>query len=227
MRGFGSTLGLYEPGRGFLYRTPLALKAGASLACAVAVVAWRSPPTTAVALVVALASLMAGAHVTPARILRMLLPAAPVLGVLALYQGIAQGWLRAFVVVGGITACLLAARALTLTTPTQVLLDGVVRVVRPFRAIGADPERFALALSIMLRSIPYLAGLFVDVREAARARGLERSPRVAVTPLVIGAVAYAHRTGEALAARGLGDDDGSDDDDRGPATGRRPVADDD
>ena len=222
MRGFGSTLGLYEPGRGFLYRTPLALKAGASLACAAAVVAWRSPPTTAVALVVALASLMAGAHVTPARILRMLLPAAPVLGVLALYQGIAQGWLRAFVVVGGITACLLAARALTLTTPTQVLLDGVVRVVRPFRAIGADPERFALALSIMLRSIPYLAGLFVDVREAARARGLERSPRVAVTPLVIGAVAYAHRTGEALAARGLGDDD-----DRGPATGRRPVADDD
>ena len=227
MRGFGSTLGLYEPGRGFLYRTPLALKAGASLACAVAVVAWRSPPTTAGALVVALASLMAGAHVTPARILRMLLPAAPVLGVLALYQGIAQGWLRAFVVVGGITACLLAARALTLTTPTQVLLDGVVRVVRPFRAIGADPERFALALSIMLRSIPYLAGLFVDVREAARARGLERSPRVAVTPLVIGAVAYAHRTGEALAARGLGDDDGGDDDDRGPATGRRPAADDD
>ncbi|MFJ6002844.1 energy-coupling factor transporter transmembrane component T family protein [Arthrobacter sp. NPDC092385] len=207
MRGFGSTLGLYEPGRGFLYRTPLALKAGASLACAVAVVAWRSPPTTAVALVVALACLVAGAHVPPARILRMLLPAAPVLGVLALYQGIAQGWLRAFVVVGGIAACLLAARALTLTTPTQALLDGVVRLVRPFRAVGADPERFALALSIMLRSIPYLAGLFVDVREAARARGLERSPRVAVTPLVVGAVAYAHRTGEALAARGLGDHD--------------------
>ncbi|BBE22754.1 cobalt ABC transporter [Arthrobacter sp. MN05-02] len=207
MRGFGSTLGLYRPGRGFLYRTPLPVKAGASLACAVAVVAWRSPATTSGVLVIALGALLLGAHLSPLRILRMLLPAAPVLGILALYQGFAQGWLRAFVVVGGITACLLAARALTLTTPTQVLLDGVVRLAGPFRALGADPERFALTLSLMLRSIPYLAGLFVDVREAARARGLERDPRVAVTPLVIGAVAYAHRTGEALAARGLGNDD--------------------
>ncbi len=205
MRGFGSTLGLYEPGQGFLYRLPLWIKASASLACAVAVVAWRSPALTAVALVGTVLALISGAHRSPARIFRMLLPALPVLGILALYQGLAQGWLRAFVVVGGISACLLAARALTLTTPTQAILDGVVRLVRPFRVVGADPERFALALSIMLRSIPYLAGSVVDLREAARARGLERNPRVTVTPLVIGAVAYAHRTGEALAARGLGD----------------------
>lgn len=210
MRGFGSTLGLYEEGEGFLYRTPLAVKATVSLGCAAAVVAWRSPATTAAVLVLALGSLLIGARLSPVRILRILLPTAPVLTVLALYQGIAQGWLRAFVVVGGVAACLLVARAMTLTTPTQALLDGVVRLVAPLRVVGADPERFALALSIMLRSIPYLAGLFVDVREAAKARGLERNPRVAVTPLVVGAVAYAHRTGEALAARGLGDHDGGD-----------------
>ncbi|MCU1634695.1 MAG: energy-coupling factor transporter transrane protein EcfT, partial [Micrococcaceae bacterium] len=40
MRGYGSTLGLYQHGQGFLYRTPLSLKAVASLACAVAVVTW-------------------------------------------------------------------------------------------------------------------------------------------------------------------------------------------
>ncbi|WP_104118690.1 energy-coupling factor transporter transmembrane protein EcfT [Arthrobacter sp. B1805] len=207
MRGFGSTLGLYEEGRGFLYRTPLCVKAAVSVGCAVAVVAWRSPPTTSAVLVMALGALLTGARLSPLRILRMLLPAAPVLGILGLYQGMTQGWLRAFVVVGGVAACLLVARAVTLTTPTQALLDGIVRLVTPLRAVGADPERFALALSIMLRSIPYLAGLFVDVREAAKARGLERNPRVAVTPLVVGAVAYAHRTGEALAARGLGDHD--------------------
>ncbi|THJ67361.1 energy-coupling factor transporter transmembrane protein EcfT [Arthrobacter echini] len=212
MRGYGATLGLYEPGKGFLYRLPTAVKAAASLGCAVAVIAWRSPSTTAVALVLTVGCLLVGARLSPARLLRMLLPAAPVLGILALYQSLAQGWLRAFVVVGGITACLLAARALTLTTTTQDLLDGVVRLVRPFRSIGADPERFALAVSIMLRSIPYLAGMVVDVRQAARARGLERDPRVVVTPLVLGAVAYAHRTGEALAARGLGDEDDEDDD---------------
>ncbi|MDQ0734620.1 energy-coupling factor transporter transmembrane component T family protein [Arthrobacter agilis] len=205
MRGYGSTLGLYRPGSGFLYRTPLPVKAVAALACTVVVVAWRSPATSAVALVLTLGALTLGARCSPARVLRMLLPAAPVLGILALYQGLFQGWPQAFAVVGGIAACLLAARAVTLTTPLQDLLDGVARLARPFRVVGADPERFALALSIMLRSIPYLAGLFVDVRDAARARGLDRNPRVAVTPLVVGAVAYAHRTGEALAARGLGD----------------------
>ncbi|MUK01044.1 energy-coupling factor transporter transmembrane protein EcfT [Vibrio cholerae] len=199
---------------------PLSLKTVASLGCAVAVVAWRSPWTSAIVLVLALGALVVGAHRSPVTVLRMLLPAAPVLGILALYQGLAQGWLQAFAVTGGIAGCLLAARALTLSTPTQVLLDGVVRLAGPFRRFGADPERFALALSIMLRSIPYLAGLFVDVREAAKARGLERNPRVAVTPLVVGAVAYAHRTGEALAARGLGEHTGPRDE-RGTRNGAR------
>lgn len=205
MRGFGSTLGLYQPGHGFLYRAPLALKAAAPIVCALAVVAWRSPLTSVLALVLGVALLLVGARVSPGRILTMLLPAAPVLGILALYQGLAQGWVQAFTVVGGIAACLLTARALTLTTVMQELLDGVVRLAGPLRRLGADPERLALALSLMIRSIPYLAGLFVDVRDAARARGLERSPRIVVTPLVVGAVAYAHRTGDALAARGLGD----------------------
>ncbi|MHA7282930.1 energy-coupling factor transporter transmembrane component T family protein [Arthrobacter sp. TMS2-4] len=188
------------------------MKAAGSLACAGLVLAWRSPSVTGIVLVLTVTALVLGARLSPARILRMLLPAAPVLVVLALYQGWLHGFSAAFAVVGGIIACLLAARALTLTTPVQDILDGVVRLADPFRVLGAQPERFALALSVMLRSIPYLAGLFVDVREAAKARGLERNPRVAVTPLVIGAVAYAHRTGEALAARGLGDhDDGSDD----------------
>ena len=210
MRGFGSTLGLYRPGSGFLYRAPLWTKALASLVGAGAVVASRSPLVTGVVLVLAVASLALGARCSPSRILMMLVPALPVLTVLTLYQGFAQGWVRAFVVVGGITACLLAARALTLTTPVPVLLDGVVKLVRPLRLFGADPERFALTLSIMLRSIPYLVGSVIDLRDAARARGLERNPRVLVTPLVIGAVAYAHRTGEALAARGLGEHRSSD-----------------
>jgi biotin transport system permease protein len=207
MRGFGSTLGLYQPGRGFLYRMHLAPKAALALLGSGLVVALRAPTATTIGVGVVVAALMVGAGLRPVRILRMLLPAAPVLVLLAAYQVFAQGWLPAVVTVGGIITCLLAARALTLTTPVADLLDGVAALVRPLRRFGADPERFALALSIMLRSIPYLAGLFVDVRDAARARGLERDPRVAVTPLVIGAVAYAHRTGEALAARGLGDSD--------------------
>jgi len=44
-----------------------------------------------------------------------------------------------------------------------------------------------------------------ESRDAARARGLDRDPRAVVVPAAVRAVGHARRTGEALAARGLGD----------------------
>ena len=58
-------------------------------------------------------------------------------------------------------------------------------------------------MALMIRSIPFLAGALSDARDAARARGVDRNPVVLLTPAVLGAVAYAQRTGEALHARGL------------------------
>jgi biotin transport system permease protein len=57
----------------------------------------------------------------------------------------------------------------------------------------------------MLRSIPFIIGAFDDVRDAARARGLERNLRARTLPVMISTVAYARQTGEALTARGLGE----------------------
>ena len=108
-------------------------------------------------------------------------------------------------IVLNILVCVVAASLLTATTPIQQLLDGVVRLARPFRRLGADPERFALTIGILLRSIPFIAGTFADVRDSARARGLERNPRALILPVFITSVAYARHTGEALAARGLGE----------------------
>ena len=59
----------------------------------------------------------------------------------------------------------------------------------------------------MIRSVPYLIGSIDDARDAARARGRDRNPALLLTPVVVGAVAYAERTGEALHARGLPGDD--------------------
>ena len=61
----------------------------------------------------------------------------------------------------------------------------------------------------MVRSIPYLIGSVGDARDAARARGRSRNPALLLTPVVLGAVSYAQRTGEALHARGLPADDDS------------------
>ncbi|MBG6218319.1 biotin transport system permease protein [Arthrobacter sp. CAN_A6] len=207
MRGHGNLLGLYVPGRSVLHSTSLWLKVLLSLALSVVVLAAGVPGVTAAGLVVSVLGLTAGARTSAVQLFRTVLPLSPVLGVLMTYHGFANGLVPAFVTTGNILVCVLAARALTLTTPGQELLDGVVFVSRPVKAVGGDPERFGLALAILMRSIPYLAGSLLDARDAARARGLERSVRASVVPVVISAVAYAHRTGEALAARGLGEHD--------------------
>ena len=74
-------------------------------------------------------------------------------------------------------------------------------------------------LSTALNEIDYMSpserwtvgDLLIDLvrgatRDAARARGLERNPRAYLTPLVIRVVAHARATGDALHARGIGDD---------------------
>lgn len=107
--------------------------------------------------------------------------------------------------VGTMLAALYASRILLITTPMPALIDALVAVARPLRRIGLDPERFGIAVAVMVRSVPFIAGAFTDVRDAARARGIERNPFVLVTPVIIQTVAYARATGDALAARGLGE----------------------
>lgn len=98
-----------------------------------------------------------------------------------------------------------ASRILTMSTPGPVLIDALVAAARPLRWTGLDPERFGLAVAIMVRSIPLLLDSFGQVRMAARARGRERHLFALVTPVVVRAVGLAQATGAGLAARGLGE----------------------
>ncbi|MFT4295975.1 MAG: energy-coupling factor transporter transmembrane protein EcfT [Micropruina sp.] len=109
----------------------------------------------------------------------------------------------AFVVPGNVLQAVLAARLILCTTPASVLVDALVRAAD--RVPFLDGERFGLAVGIMLRSIPFLTGAFYDVRDAARARGLERHWIARLSPVVVRAVGFAQATGQALAARGLGE----------------------
>lgn len=203
MRGHAHLLGAYVPGRSPLHRSPLWLKFTAVVLLSAVVLVFRQLEVTVIVLAAVLAAgLLAGLGATVLRPLRLM---APVLLVLAAFQWWANGATVAAVVVLNILTCVLAARLLTLTTTGQRLLDGMVSVAKPFRFLGADPERFGLTLALMVRSIPYLLGSAADVRDAAKARGLERSPRALLMPVIINAVAYAKQTGEALSARGLGE----------------------
>jgi len=204
MRGHGFLLANYVPGNSLLHRAPLALKFALVFASGLAsfiIVDWRI--SAAVLAVLTGLFLAAGAGVK--RLWGAVRPLAPVLLAIGLFQWWQLGGPTAARIVLNILVCVVAASLLTATTPIQRLLDGVVRVARPFKRLGADPERFALTIGIMLRSIPFIAGTFADVRDSARARGLERNPRALVLPVFITSVAYARQTGEALAARGLGE----------------------
>ncbi|WP_166609571.1 CbiQ family ECF transporter T component [Kineococcus siccus] len=129
-----------------------------------------------------------------------------VLLLLAAVQLLSRGPLQAAAVVAALVACVWAAALVTGTTPVPVLLDAVVRGLRPLRRVGVDPDRVGLALLLAVTSIPVVAGLLDDSRAAAAARGLGRDPRAVLVPTVLRTVAHAHAVSEALAARGLVDD---------------------
>ncbi|XAS69177.1 energy-coupling factor transporter transmembrane protein EcfT [Micrococcaceae bacterium Sec5.7] len=204
MRGHGFLLANYVPGDSVIHRAPLALKFLVVVGCGLAsflTVDWRLSAAS-LGLMCSL-FLLTGAG--PVRLFRAVRPLVPVLLAIGLFQWWQLGAPTAARIVLNVLVCVVAASLLTATTPMQRLLDGVVSLATPFRRFGADPERFALTIAIMLRSIPFIAGAFSDVRDSARARGLERNPRALVLPVFITTVAFARQTGEALAARGLGE----------------------
>lgn len=206
MNAARALLGIYVPGTTPWHRLGVGRKYLVFLALTLPVMIVREPWLVAGLLVAALA-LVASTR-APLRLAWGLPPMLVVLlTVLAGYQIFFGSAALALTVPGTILIALYAGRILLLTTPMPVLIDALVAAARPFRRLGARPERFGLAIAVLIRSIPYVAASFGEVRDAARARGIDRNPLTAITPVVIQAVAFARTTGDALVARGLGDDD--------------------
>ncbi|MBP2414583.1 biotin transport system permease protein [Arthrobacter stackebrandtii] len=210
MRGHAFMVAGYIPGDSFFHRMRLGLKAAALFA--VAVLCLASPFVSVAAglwTTTAVLAAVVGAHFAAGlpwgRLWRAVKLMLIFLVLIAAYQWWQHGPAVAWQVIAAIIATVLASNILTATTPVDELLDGLASLVRPLERIGADPERFSLTVALMLRSIPFVIGAFADVRDAARARGLERNLMARSLPVVIATVAYARSTGEALAARGLGE----------------------
>jgi biotin transport system permease protein len=124
---------------------------------------------------------------------------------LAIYQVAVGQYFLAIAVPANLVTAVYAARMLTISTPEGVLVDALISASRVLRPFGGNPEKIGLAVGIMMRSIPMLFDSFAAVRQAALARGRNRSPFAVVAPVVVRAVGFAQDTGAALAARGLGE----------------------
>lgn len=204
IRGWRGLLGTYVAGSTPVHRSPVALKLAVLLAATVTLTLVRSLGLS-VGAVLAGAALAWWVGIPPRRLARMLLVPALALLPVAAFGWWQHGLARGSELALDVLAAIVLATVVTASTRADRLVDSLVRGSRWLRPLGFSPERFALAISLMLRAIPALLETMGDVRDAAVARGLGRSPRAYLVPFAVRAVGRAHATGEALSARGLAD----------------------
>jgi len=196
-------LSVHRPGTGALHRLPAGPK---MLLLALVALGVALLPTTSWAAAVAAGVVIAAYAVSGlgARELgRQMWALRWVVAVTAAGQLIFLGVEPAIANTARVSAALLVAALLPLTTRAEAMLDALERGFGPLRRFGVDAERAALLLAVTITTIPVLARLAAEVREAQRARGVRPSLRAAIVPFVVVSLRHADQLGEALAARGV------------------------
>jgi biotin transport system permease protein len=86
------------------------------------------------------------------------------------------------------------------------MIEVLERAFAPLRVFGVNPEKLSLMLSLALRFIPLLFEKFQEIREAQRARGLDRNFLALLMPLLIKTLRMANDLTEAIDSRGYDPD---------------------
>lgn len=100
-----------------------------------------------------------------------------------------------------IATLVLLAALVTLTTRTRDLVDTLEWSLAPLAPLGVDPPKVGLAISLAIRFIPVIAGIFGEVREAQAARGGGRNALRLVMPTVIRTLRMTDEIADAIDAR--------------------------
>lgn len=198
-------LGVYRPGTSLLHRLGPGPKLAFLAAWSIAVVMVRGPIASPVFLAIAVA-VAAWSGLSLRRAARTMRGFLIMMAVVAAFQTWQRGIDVAVAVVASLGALFLMGLAFTATTAVDDLLTTIERLASHLRRVGVRPERIALSFALVLRALPAVLEVAKETRAAARARGLDRSPRAMLVPFAIRVVAHAYATGDALTARGLGDD---------------------
>ncbi|UAJ78802.1 energy-coupling factor transporter transmembrane protein EcfT [Leifsonia sp. ZF2019] len=194
---------LYRPGDGLLHRMPAGPKTLVLLALVLAVsllpsVWWTAAAATAVCVI---AYLAAGLGLR--ELGRQVVAVRWVVVVTLAGQLIFLGVEPAVSNTARVTAAVVLAALLVLTTRVTALLDAIERGLAPLARLRLDPQRAALLLTVTFSTLPVLARLAHDVREAQRARGGRASLRLFAVPFLVVALKHADQLGDALTARGV------------------------
>lgn len=195
-------IGLYHQGRSRVHRAPARVKMALMLVEGVAVSLLRDPAFLTLAAALPAALLLA-ASIPPKTVCKQLKPVAVLMALVMAVHVASDGWRAGLVVDLRLAALGLTAALVTLTTRASDLAREAERMARRLCRLGIDPEKVGLVLSVTIRFIPLLAQKAHEVRDAQRARGLERSILALCVPLLIKSLQIADQTSEALQARGL------------------------
>ncbi|MCH2067991.1 MAG: energy-coupling factor transporter transmembrane protein EcfT [Shimia sp.] len=194
-------LDLYSPGTSLLHRLPPAAKMLAMLIGATLLFLNESLPIT-VAATLGILALYPIAQLTLKQAFAQIRPLLIIFVLFFAVQWYFSGLELAAYVVLRLTALILLASLVTLTTRSSDMIDTMTRGLRHLKPLGVNPEKVSLAISLALRFIPVLAQITREVREAQKTRGLERSVIAVAMPMAIRAIKMADDISDAIDSRG-------------------------
>jgi len=194
-------LGLYVHRNSPLHRWPAGAKLAGLFVAGISVFMISDPRWLVVMLAVVVGLFVVG-QVPVREALRQLRPAAILIAIIFLVHGAFTSWELGFLVVLRFAILLLLAVLLTFTTRVSDMIDTLERALAPFTPLGVNPAKVSLTLSLALRFIPLLFDRFGEIREAQRARGLDRNIFALLMPLMIKTLKMADNLTEAIEARG-------------------------
>ncbi|MGV0820748.1 energy-coupling factor transporter transmembrane component T family protein [Martelella sp. AMO21009] len=117
-------------------------------------------------------------------------------------------WEQALASVLRLSALMLAAAAITASTPVPDFVDTITRAARPLERAGlVRAADIGLAVGLVIRFVPDILSSYGAIRDAHRARGIRFRPTGAIVPLIILTLRDADSIADAIDARGIRGED--------------------
>ena len=128
------------------------------------------------------------------------------LAALFIVQYFSVNFESAALIVIRLSSLLLLATLVTLTTPFSRMMACFEKLFSFMRVFGVNPAKISLGLSLTLRFIAVFSDISQEVREAQKARGLEKSVFAVIMPVLIRSLKVQADVAAAIEARCFDED---------------------
>ncbi|SHM86459.1 energy-coupling factor transporter transmembrane component T family protein [Roseibium suaedae] len=133
---------------------------------------------------------------------KALRPMGAMLAIIFLLHAVTGDWREGVVTIERLTALILLANLVTITTRMDDMMEAVMPLFAPLSWLGLSPRKPALAVTLVLRFAPVLLSVYSSLREAYQSRSGKRTSWRLMGPFMLQALAMADNVAEALTARG-------------------------